>query len=553
MSPDSSSETPSTPNNDAMLDRHGFRRGQLFAGKYRLEGLLGEGGMGLVLLATHVDLQRTVAIKIVRNELARNDEIVERLLGEAQIAANIRSEHVTRVLDLGRLDSGTPYIVLEYLQGRDLAVLLDEHGPLPFETAVDFLLQVCDALAEAHAAGVIHRDLKPENLFLSHRPDGTPIVKLIDFGISKNLTARDRRAALTNPAQLVGSPYYMAPEQMRGARVVDARADIWALGVVLYELCTGQTPFAADSIPAVCHLVMQEEPTPPRTFAPDLPEELEAVIGCCLQKDAGDRYSDVAELAAALGQFGTPEGVAYVERIQRVLAVPLAHSRRPGSLPDLSPAGGFNLDSPTSGAIQSWRTPLPVAATRNGSQSGQRRPRRRAGRFAWLTLAAGLLFGAAGAAALVVLPSRFRVDEAAADLDAMRSLPPPTPTTAAAPSSVATVPAFPPLPSLSPPETSLAALADEPAAEASSSQPPRAEATSTRRRGARAAIPARTAIPVRTLPNAVVSQVEAPSPAPPPSPGVTTAPAPTMSTTSKPKRPASSSDPWDRRSFGGRR
>ncbi len=537
MSPDRPSEIASTPENDALLDRHGYRRGQLFAGKYRLEGLLGEGGMGLVLLATHVDLQRTVAIKIVRSELARNDEIVERLLGEAQIAASIRSEHVTRVLDLGRLDSGTPYIVLEYLQGRDLAVLLDEHGPLPFETAVDFVLQVCDALAEAHAAGVIHRDLKPENLFLTHRPDGTPIIKLIDFGISKNLAARDRRAALTNPAQLVGSPYYMAPEQMRGARAVDARADIWALGVVLYELCTGQTPFAADSIPAVCHLVIQEAPTPPRTFAPDLPEELETIICCCLEKDPGDRYADVAELAAALGPFGTAEGLAYVDRIQRVASVPGIRARL-SSLPDLDPS----TDSVNPPAGHSWRTPLPLAATRGGALDSQRRnPRRRSRRFAWLTLAAGTLFGAAAAAAVVILPSRFRVDETALDLAAMRSLEPAVPKAAA---SMPPPPVIPPvlLPLLEPqpsePTSELVATAPaEPAAPA--------PARSARKRARPAAAPPSAA----SVPPKVVSEPPAAAPVQP----EPVAPPPALPNTasSKPKRNVVNA--WDRKSFGGRR
>ena len=278
MSPDSSSETPSTPNNDAMLDRHGFRRGQLFAGKYRLEGLLGEGGMGLVLLATHVDLQRTVAIKIVRNELARNDEIVERLLGEAQIAANIRSEHVTRVLDLGRLDSGTPYIVLEYLQGRDLAVLLDEHGPLPFETAVDFLLQVCDALAEAHAAGVIHRDLKPENVFLT--TDGA--VKILDFGLSlqrlggPEVSGDSPTIAHTSVGVVLGTFGYMSPEQVKGERV-DGRSDIFALGCVLYELLTGRQLFAGGTPQEVIARLLHDSLPDLGAFDPLAPPELRAI------------------------------------------------------------------------------------------------------------------------------------------------------------------------------------------------------------------------------------------------------------------------------------
>jgi serine/threonine-protein kinase len=303
-----------------LLARNGFHHGELIGGKYRVTGLIGEGGMGIVLSAVHDDLERDVAIKVVRRELLQNEDVIERLLAEAQIAACIRSEHVTRVLDVGRLTSGSPYLVLEKLEGRDLSGILDEGGPLDVETAVDFVLQVCDALAEAHAGGIIHRDLKPENLFFTTRPDGSPCIKVLDFGISKNLGARDRRAAITNPSQVMGSPFYMAPEQIR-SKPVDARSDVWALGVVLYELCTGQTPFAADSVPSVCHLVLNEKPTPPRTFAPDLPLALEGIILRCLEKDPEHRFANVAELAFVLSAFGGPEAAYYADRIERVLRV----------------------------------------------------------------------------------------------------------------------------------------------------------------------------------------------------------------------------------------
>jgi serine/threonine-protein kinase len=303
-----------------LLARNGFHYGEQIGGKYRVTGLIGEGGMGIVLSAVHDDLERDVAIKVVRRELLQNEDVIERLLAEAQIAACIRSEHVTRVLDVGRLTNGSPYLVLEKLEGRDLSGILDEGGPLDTETAVDFVLQVCDALAEAHAGGIVHRDLKPENLFFTTRPDGSPCIKVLDFGISKNLGARDRRAAITNPSQVMGSPFYMAPEQIR-SKPVDPRSDVWALGVVLYELCTGQTPFAADSVPSVCHLVLNEKPTPPRTFAPDLPLALEGIILRCLEKDADHRFANVAELASVLAAFGGPEAAYYADRVERVLRV----------------------------------------------------------------------------------------------------------------------------------------------------------------------------------------------------------------------------------------
>jgi eukaryotic-like serine/threonine-protein kinase len=545
---------------DALLERHGFRAGQLFAGKYRLEGLLGEGGMGLVLLATHVDLQRTVAIKVVRSELASNDDIVERLLSEAQAAAQIRSEHVTQVLDLGRLESGSPYIVLEYLEGRDLAVVLDERGPLPIETAVDFVLQVCDVLAEAHAVGIIHRDLKPENLFLSERLDGSPLIKLIDFGISKNLRARNRRLAQTNPAELVGSPYYMAPEQMRGSRSVDGRADIWALGVVLYELCTGQTPFAADSIPAVCHLVMNESPTPPRTFAPDLPEELEAIIARCLEKNPDARFADISEFAAALAPFGSPDAQSYAERALRVqssLRPSFLRERAPGGVPSEAPHvldqattdadAAALLDPPT----PSWRTPPPLAATRKSSlhalvRSGRKRRRRRS---AWLTVAAGLCFASAAIAAVVVLPSRFRVDPTAADFMAMQSLREQRLELAtAAPGQPAEVAAVREVVKFTEPaEPSPSAVAPEAVASAAKAQ--RAPA----RRSWLGKVRAR---PTTDRPVATVKTPPPPVSVASPATASATASAAQPAATTQPSSRANKRAPldaWDHRSFGGRR
>ena len=280
--------------------------GDVLVGKYRIEAVLGEGGMGIVLRATHLELGCQVAIKVMRPELAQHEESVNRLLVEAQAAASIRSEHVARVLDVGRLDSGAPFLVLEYLEGRDLSQILSKVGRLDSQIAVDFVLQACQALSEAHGAGVVHRDLKPENLFLSHRSDGTPVIKVLDFGISKRLTRAGREAARTNPSELLGSPLYMAPEQMRGSVDIDARADIWSLGVVLYELCTGQSPFFGESIPAICARVIGIDPAPPRSLMPTLPSGLEAIILRCLRKEPAHRPASIAELATALAAYGSP-------------------------------------------------------------------------------------------------------------------------------------------------------------------------------------------------------------------------------------------------------
>jgi serine/threonine-protein kinase len=301
------------------LSSSDFGEGDILAEKYLIEAVLGEGGMGIVLSATHLELGCRVAIKVMRSEFAHSDDAVTRLLVEARAAASIRSEHVARVLDVGRLESGIPFLVLEHLEGRDLAQILRKSGRLASQIAVDFVLQACQALSEAHSAGIVHRDLKPENLFLSSRADGTLLVKVLDFGISKRLTQDGREAAVTNPSELLGSPLYMAPEQMNSTQGVDARADIWSLGVVLYELCTGQSPFFGETIPSICARVIGVDPAPPSSLVPDVPPGLEAVILRCLSKDPASRPADVAELAAALAEYGSADASAYAQSARLVI------------------------------------------------------------------------------------------------------------------------------------------------------------------------------------------------------------------------------------------
>ncbi len=296
-----------------------FQPGELIAGKYEVLKHLGEGGMGVVVSARHRDLDTRVAIKVVRPEYAQNEQIVARMLFEARSAAKIRSEHVCKVLDVGRLETGVPYIVMEYLDGQDLGRALAQQGKLPLQTAIDYVLQACEALAEAHAAQIVHRDLKPENLFLAHRADGSAQVKVLDFGISKSLKTDDRASALTNPSSAVGSPFYMSPEQMLSARDVDARTDLWALGVIVHELLTGQPPFYSDTLPGVCALVLNQPPPRLRTLLPDAPLELELVLQKCLQKNRDDRYSSVGEVARALAPFGSAAARTSAERVSRIL------------------------------------------------------------------------------------------------------------------------------------------------------------------------------------------------------------------------------------------
>jgi eukaryotic-like serine/threonine-protein kinase len=294
-----------------------FRSGDLIAGKYRVERVLGAGGMGVVVEAMHVDLERKVAVKLIREELAAESSTVERLMLEAKAAAKIRSEHVGKVLDVGKLPSGAPYIVMEYLEGCDLCQLLEGQGALKITQAVDYVMQACEALAEAHAARIVHRDLKPENLFVARQADGSPIIKVLDFGISKQLGNAERRQ-LTNPSTAVGSPRYMAPEQMQAGEV-DVRADIWSLGAILYECLSNHAAFDSDTLPGICAQVLSQDPKPLEQRTPHVPSRLAEVITRCLKKNRDERFSNIAELADALAPFGTERATLSRRRINTLL------------------------------------------------------------------------------------------------------------------------------------------------------------------------------------------------------------------------------------------
>lgn len=296
-----------------------FVPGDILAKKYLIEGLLGSGGMGLVLAARHLDLGQQVAIKILRREVSQNVEAMTRFIREGQAAVRLRSVHAARVLDVGRLESGTPYLVMEHLVGFDLARVIEQRGGLPLAEATEYILQACEALAEAHALGIIHRDLKPANLFLSEDPFGKPLVKVLDFGISKcslsPIESWEMGAAMTNTSVVMGSPLYMPPEQMRSARDADQRSDIWAMGTILWELLTGQHIWMAETMSAVCMRVATE-PTPSlREFRPDLPGEVDVVLDRCLRKDPACRFQSVLELARALKPFAGPTAAMAIERI----------------------------------------------------------------------------------------------------------------------------------------------------------------------------------------------------------------------------------------------
>jgi serine/threonine protein kinase len=291
--------------------------GEVFAGKYRIEGVLGVGGMGAVLSAIHIHLDERVAIKVMLPDLAKDAATGVRFLREARALVKIKSEHVAKLLDFGQLDNGQSYMVMEHLEGEDLETRLRRLGPLPVVDTVDYLLQACEAIAQAHGRGIVHRDIKPGNLFLTTADDGTTTIKVLDFGVLKatDLEGSLETLTLTATQACVGSPLYMAPEQMRPNQPVDARTDIWSLGVVVYELLTGKLPWNARTMAELCVMVLRDPPPPLRREG--VSRELEAAILRCLKKKPGDRYNDIGALAAAFAPFGSPQAKELVTRISR--------------------------------------------------------------------------------------------------------------------------------------------------------------------------------------------------------------------------------------------
>jgi tRNA A-37 threonylcarbamoyl transferase component Bud32 len=250
----------------------GVTAGSILAGKYRVTRLLGQGGMGVVVEAQHISLDDRVALKFLLPEYASHPQAAERFLREARAAVKIKGAHVARVSDVGALEDGSPYMVMEYLDGSDAAKLLASQGPLPLPEAIDWVVQASDAIAEAHGLGIVHRDLKPANLFVTRHQDGTAFIKVLDFGISKLIS--DTGEALTRTNASMGSALYMSPEQIRQARSVDHRTDVYALGITLFELLSGRQPFAGESFSALCVEIATGTPTPLGAFRTDLPPDV---------------------------------------------------------------------------------------------------------------------------------------------------------------------------------------------------------------------------------------------------------------------------------------
>jgi serine/threonine-protein kinase len=299
---------PAAPASEAPV-----KTGETLAGKYVVERVLGAGGMGVVVAAWHLQLEQRFALKFLLPAACAVPDAIARFLREGKAAARITSEHVARVVDTGVLDSGAPYLVMEYLEGKDLG----QAGVLAPEDAIEYVLQAAEAIGEAHALGIIHRDLKPANLFLAARKDGSPLVKVLDFGISKAL-GDEANAQLTGTAMMMGSPRYMSPEQMVSAKDVDTRTDVWALGVILYELVTGEAVWHADTVQGLCALIASAPAPVLRAKAPHAPAILEDAVARCLAKSPKDRLPSVADLALLLAPIASAPAQTSIDRILRV-------------------------------------------------------------------------------------------------------------------------------------------------------------------------------------------------------------------------------------------
>ena len=312
------------------------KEGDVLAAKYRIEKVIGVGGMGVVVSAMHLELDQRVALKFLLPHAANNEELVGRFVREAKASVKLKGTHVAKVLDVGRMDDGRAYIVMEYLEGRDLGAELKAGADqLPIEDAVSWMLQACEGLAEAHALGIVHRDLKPGNLFLTRSAEGRALVKVLDFGISKSINPNTSdMLSLTKTEMLLGSPLYMAPEQMRSSKYVDERSDIWALGAIAYELLTRRVPFEAETLLDLCFKVAQEGCPRVHELRPDVPVGLSDVVMRCLEKDPEARWDDIGALALALEAFAAPADRGSAARTIAILSAGVDRARLRRSNPD---------------------------------------------------------------------------------------------------------------------------------------------------------------------------------------------------------------------------
>lgn len=343
----------------------GIQVGDVIADKYRVESIIGRGGMGVVVAAEHLQLKETVALKFLLSGGEDEKEFRQRFLREAQVSAKLRGEHVVRLMDFGAPEGAPPYIVMERLQGTDLRETLNHFGKIPIDIALDYIAQACEGVAEAHALGVVHRDLKPSNLFVTKRLDGSDLVKILDFGVSKARASQDVDEELTSAGSVLGSPRYMSPEQLRNSVDVDARSDVWSLGAILYEIICGRPPFKAESTAALCAKILGEEPPAAvRSYRPEVSVAVENAVLRCLARDPNKRTPDVASLVGELADATDHPWLR--SAAARVAAVLERRSLRAdtgtGSFPGFGsgPRSTLGLSAPSSGKMQ---TPGPRASS----------------------------------------------------------------------------------------------------------------------------------------------------------------------------------------------
>jgi len=422
--------------------------------------------MGYVVAARHLTLDQLVAIKFLRKSALSDEEALARFRREAKACVRLKGEHVAKVFDVG-VHGEEPFIVMEHLEGSDLGALTklpdapvsasasgtSKGRVLPAAEACDYILQACEALAEAHAIGIVHRDIKLPNLFLTRAANGRGLLKVLDFGVSKTVTEGD----VTQTAAVLGSPKYMSPEQMNDPRHVDGRTDIWSLGVCLYRLLSGYAPFDGDTIGRLCTMVLHEPPIRLSDLRPDLPPALDAVVACCLQKDRVHRFANVAELAAALAPLSSsPEASAeIVHRVALVLGLDVAPPL--GYLPPEPPAPLLLRGSTTGQSLEG-------AAAWAHSMVAHKREKKRS-EITFALIAAGLLLALTIVGAVLVRrqePPRAAQAgvEASVDPPLMTVTPPPTPVLIAPPpaTTAATTPTVitPPTPTPTSPPTAVA-------------------------------------------------------------------------------------------------
>ena len=402
--------------------------GTVLFGKYRVDEVIGTGGMGSVVRASHLSLQQPVAIKILLPQMIGSAETVSRFLREAQSTVRLRSEHIARVMDVGTMADGAPYMVMEYLDGSDLNQILRHHGSQPMALVCDLMLQACEGLAEAHSLGIIHRDIKPSNFFVTRRPDGSMLLKILDFGISKTPIAITELTAIDS---VIGTPSYMSPEQMKNSRAADARSDIWSMGVVMYQLLEGRPPFSGESY---AELVLKVGVEPPARMQVTRPTGLGELVMRCMEKDPRQRPQTVAELARMLAPFATDpiQAAQCAGRATRILQ----HTAGHGS--PLSAGGGRLTPGPISPAQLTPQSPSP-SSTGLSHGRGQVTSKVRSGR-GWLIAGVTTLCIAAGAGGYVA--SEMRQGEAHDGTHV--SAPPATaPVDVASPTQSAAVPSTP--------------------------------------------------------------------------------------------------------------